>query len=284
LILSFAQLASTIYHPQATSILNYSFKERLHSAIGIHGALGAVGLMVFPILLSKSSDLFGWRISPTLVYTPFVVIVIILIPLVVRDTEKTDKTGFNLGLIRKNWLPISMLSLYSGLHTMAFLNNSLFLPLYLSSFKNFDIVQIGLWIGISGIGNILGQAIIGFGAEKFGTRKLILVTSILYGVFFYGFLSINNDLFQLLLLILFSSVNAASFPLVMSITTEIVNKESVTVTMGIVQSITGITRVIISPIMGYLADEVGLVFTMTLALIPVTLGGFVALWIRKQED
>ena len=278
-----AQLAASIYHPQATSILNYYFNERLHSAIGIHGALGAVGLVVFPIFLSYSIEIFGWRISPMLVYFPFAIIAIILIFIVIKDPDRTESSTFNISLLKNSWRPIFILSMYSGLHTMTYLNSSLFLPLYFESIKGFTIIEIGYWIGISSIGNILGQLLVGFGTEKFGSKNLVFTTSVLYGVFFYLFLNINNKILQLLLLILFSAVNAASFPLVMSITTEIIDKRAVTSTFGIVQSITGITRVIISPLMGYLADTYGLIFSMSVSAIPVVVSGVLIYLIKKKE-
>ena len=283
LVLIIAQLSASIYHPQAISIINFNFKDRLHTIIGIHGAFGAVGLIVYPIILSYVIVLFGWRVAPTIVYMPMVIIVVILIYFFIKNPEKSETSSFNINLLKSSWFPITMLAIYSGLHAMAQLNGSLFFPLYLQKIKGFDVIQIGFWIGISSIGNIIGQFIVGFGADKFGTKKLTFLTSVFYSVFFYLFLSTNNETIQILLLILYSAANAASYPLVMSITTEIVDKEAVTITFGIIQSITSITMVFISPIMGYIADQYGLVFSMLISIIPVAFSGIVAFFIKIKE-
>ena len=278
-----AQLSSCIYHPQAVSILNFSFRERLHSAIGIHGAVGAMGLVACPILLSLTSETFGWRIAPTLVYAPILIFAIILMVLVLGDIGKSQGRGFKLSALRNSWLAITMLAVYSGLESFAFFNTSSLLPLYLRSIKGFDMVMIGLWLGMGSVGNIVGQLVIGFWTEKLGTRRLVLITSLLFGLFFYLFLAIDNYWLQLLLFVASSAANAAVFPLEMSVTTEVVEKEAVTTAFAIVNSLASVTRVVMSPVMGYLADRIGLTFAMNVALIPATLAGFAALGIRHSE-
>lgn len=70
-LLFVASISSCIYHPQAISLLNLTFKEKLHSAIGVHGAIGAIGLVSCPILMSYSSLFYGWRFSALLVFLHF---------------------------------------------------------------------------------------------------------------------------------------------------------------------------------------------------------------------
>lgn len=278
-----ATFAACVYHPQATSLLSFYFEKGLHKAIGIHGAFGAVGLVVSPIALSYVSDLLGWRLAPAIVFTPMIIIVMILFILILRDPEKNDETRLSNAGFAKNWLSIALLALYSGLHTMAFLNVGLFLPLYLADIRGLTIVEIGWWVALSSLGNIVGQFLAGFGAEKIGTRKMLLISSVLFGGFFFGFIVIDNIPLQLTLLVLSSAFNAASFPLVMSVATEIVPKGAVTTTMGIVEGISGAVRAVISPFMGSLADQMGLIFAMQLGTIPVFLSGFVGFAIRKKE-
>ncbi len=278
-----AQLSSCIYHPQAVSILNFSFRKRLHSAIGIHGAVGAMGLVACPILISFASDAFGWRIAPILVYTPMLVVAVVLLALVLGDIGKSQKEPFKLSTLKNSWLAITMLAIYSGLESFAYFNTSSLLPLYLRNVKGFDMVMIGLWLGMGSVGNIVGQLLVGFGTEKLGTRRLIFITSILFGLLFYLFLAADNYWLQLLLFVASSAANAAVFPLEMSVTTEVVEKEAVTTAFAIVNSLSSVTRVIMSPIMGYLADQMGLTFAMSVALIPATMAGFAALGIRPTQ-
>ena len=84
-----ANIAACVYHPQAISFLNFNFKEGIHKAIGIHGALGAVGLVVSPMALSYASNLLGWRLAPIVVFTPMIIITLILFILILKDPEKS---------------------------------------------------------------------------------------------------------------------------------------------------------------------------------------------------
>lgn len=54
-------LTTSVYHPVGFSLLSCMFKNK-GKALGIHGASGSIGLVIFPIIAGIITEAYDWRL------------------------------------------------------------------------------------------------------------------------------------------------------------------------------------------------------------------------------
>lgn len=266
LFATIAGLGQCVYHPQALSFLNFVFNREVGVAVGVHGASGMAGLVTLPIVLAYVAVVYGWRVANLFVFGPLVAIVTLLIFLFLSDPLK--KEAAKISLVRLPLRSIAIVMFYSALTGICFICGSTFLPLYFTKICGYSLTTAALFISIMNASGIVGQLIAGYGSEKVGLKKLLIITSFLFAILFYTFLNVKEySLLQLFPLCFSWIFINASNPLVMIAVTDQVPRESVATIFAIIQAISMGAAAATSILIGSIADMFGL----TLALVTLTI-------------
>jgi len=227
--ITFLGALGSIYHPLANALITAKVRE-YGNALGIHGAVGNIGLATTPFVAGLIASSFGWRH----VYLWFVLPGIILslwALLVDMSTRPRLQEGDNSSLRKESLrkrariyfsLPLVILYIINILHSFCYQGAITFLPTYLAKRTSFhlfslDSVAIGgvlsaivLSMGVFGQygGGVLSQkpqlernfllvAIIVFPTifvMSFTADLLLLALALIYFTFLFFLQPINNTL------------------------------------------------------------------------------------------
>ena len=222
----------SIYHPLANALVTGKVKE-YGRALGIHGAIGNVGLATAPFIIGLMAFYLGWRYACLLFALPGFVLSFWALFVDMSSAQESgprtdsDPPAMPLGRRFIIYFSLPLVLLYSAnmMHSFCFSGSLTFLPTYMAKRTSFhllslDSVAIGgmlssivLFIGVLGQfgGGILSQkphlernflllSLISFPfilAMSFVTDFLLLILALLFFFFNFFLQPMNNTLLAL---------------------------------------------------------------------------------------
>jgi MFS family permease len=168
-------LWASFYHPTANGLIAKAFPENTGGSMGIHNAAGNFGQIFTPTVAFFVGVMFNWRLSFVFFGALSVIISFLLERIEVNEgSMERSMTGY-LEFIKTPGLWLILV--YNIIVGSLFRSVDLFFPSFLSTEK----LYTG---GLAAIANsmilffgVLGQLAGGRGSDKYGSKKVLLVTT-----------------------------------------------------------------------------------------------------------
>jgi len=256
-VMFFVGVFSTIYHPVGSMLINYYYKQKSGSALGINGIGGSTGRAIFPLLIAILAGLTG-----TKTYGIFILTFIILFPAIFISFDLRKSIVYvhneNKSKIFRYSLPVLVLFAVSVLRSISISGGNAMLPSYLNLTLNYDQTLIAILLVISYSSAIFGQPFLGYLSDKIGRRIMISITSLLYGISVI-ILMFQTSLISVSIALIFTYFFGFSgFPLLMSIVGDIADESQLAEISAIVWGVGGsIGAAFGTFLIGYLTNVIG---------------------------
>jgi len=278
-ILVFTFLAGvglSFYHPVGVSVITTHFRSERGKAIGIHGAGGALGLLIFPAYSGFIAEHYGWR--TVLRITPLICITVaFLYYLYVKDVT-LRRSGNKFSLILSSTAVLVMIVL--GMTSMSNRGFSTFFPVHLDRIgysSDFYGSLLSVFLGIG----IFGQYIGGVLSDKISYRKIVSSSLFLTALFFIPLLKAENPyiiyIFGALTGLSMSIVWPAIFAFIAEITPEDMHSRGIGIFSSVAATMGGTSPILI----GYIAKLYTLEHALLFLPITAVVGALLMLGVKK---
>ncbi len=259
-------VGTALYHPQALTMLKEVTKKSVGSVVGIHGAIGGIGMVMSPLILSYIMVTLGWRYAVPLLFVP---IFLVSIPLVWRYMVEPPKgQGMKPTFKRLGGRMFLVILAYEAVNAAALTGLRFFLPVYLTSGKGLDLATAGIVFSLTGISSLIGLPLGGFCADRFNRKLLLIGIPITYAASYFLFIQISSPLpAWVALLFIARTISAGIYPIMISILSEVPNVQ-LTTAIAIMEGTTSALGATAPLVMGVVADFFGLVLAMQILLVP----------------
>ena len=253
-----AGFGSSFYHPLAAAILNETWTLRGRGrAMGINGAMGGLGTLVFPIITVALIVLYG-VFSLSLIAIAFILLAIVIYSIMRKmtsapdDLKRNEITGNNRSsnvpfrIVLSSIFALTLAGFFRSMMTQGVVN---FLPTYLTTVSKIEYQYVGSVQVAYSFFTIVGQPLFGSLSDRFGRRAMIGLTSLgcVGGVLLLSISSTNFWLTELSLALI-GLFSYTSFPLFLGLTGQIAPKGGITLANSIVWGFGMIGGGILGPI------------------------------------
>jgi|AGTN01.2.fsa_nt_gi Sugar phosphate permease len=270
-----------VYHPVGLSILTeWTKTENRGKVLGIHGACGTVGMMIFPFAAGLITEAYSWRIAlESLAIFGFLVGFMFLI--VAGRSEPAKPAKIALGGIRASGILSANLILVltiCALCSMAMSGMSTFLPVKLE-LAGLSPAEAGTLLSIFfGIG-IVTQSVTGVIIDRFRLKTVVAVYLVMVSVFI-ALLAVAPSSVIVYILVL-AGFFSASFYLLNSMQfIEAMPHKTNGTSMGIYYFSGGIASAISPVMIGYVIEQSDI--NVAFLLIPVFYLSALALLLKQK--
>lgn len=267
------------YHPEAARLVNFSAGDRKGTAMSFFGVGGNIGFAIGPVVITAA--LLQWGLHGTLVLILPVSIMAIFISnrfsefrsLAADRNEVTSESEFSPA--KDNWSAFSRLTLVIIGRSIIFYGLNTFIPIYwinvLAQSKVAGAVALTIFAGSGILGNLLGGGL----ADRFGQKKVILIS--LFGLTFFLpiLIAVDSVMTATLLLVPIGMLLFGSYsPSIVLGQMYLPNRVGFSsgVTLGVAVAIGGGA----APVIGKVADIYGTWFSLaSIAFLPILFAAIV---------
>ncbi|MCK5592815.1 MFS transporter [Candidatus Bathyarchaeota archaeon] len=167
---------ASLYHPTANSLISKTFRSGTAEAMGLHGMGGALGVMLTPTIAWFIGSYFGWQFA----FIFFGILCIILAILLVKSLKKSEnKTVTKIKFREVFRIPELWIILVFNITIGLFMKGvEYFFPTYLKHAKGIDPMWASIAFTLILASGVPAQWFGGKAADLFGSRKVLIVTSL----------------------------------------------------------------------------------------------------------
>ena len=167
---------ASLYHPTANSLISKTFRSGTAEAMGLHGMGGALGVMLTPTIAWFIGSYFGWQFA----FIFFGILCIILAILLVKSLKKSEnKTVSKIKFREVFRIPELWIILTFNITIGLFMKGvEYFFPTYLKHVKGIDPMWASIAFTLILASGVPAQWFGGKTADLFGSRKVLIVTSL----------------------------------------------------------------------------------------------------------
>jgi FSR family fosmidomycin resistance protein-like MFS transporter len=280
-LLSGAGMAA--FHPHATSNATRGMSGGRGRAMAIFISSGTLGLAIGPLFFSLATGRFGLR-GAGLVAIPGLTVTALLLFLMRPDSIAIDTArppGFDWAPLRAVWKPMTILYLLVFLRSVVQVTFTQMLPLYLHTQRGYSLRAASLSLSLYLAGGALGGIAGGNLADRFGGKRVIVISMIgsapLLALFLFtgGVLS-TIGLFAGGLMLLFT------IPVNVVMAQQLAPSQMGTVSALMMGFGWGMAGMLFIPITGWISDHYSMQTAFSLLLAFPVIGFFLAL--KLPED
>ena len=169
-------LWASLYHPTANSLISKSFRGRVSEAMGLHGVGGTLGTVLTPTVAWFIGATFGWPWA----FVTFGSLCVLLPFFFVKNFGKSENRSVSGGRIidalkiRELWI-LLIFNVAIGLFMKGV---ELYFPTYVSENKGIGSMWASIAYTLVLAVGVPAQWIGGKTADKFGSKKVLIATSI----------------------------------------------------------------------------------------------------------
>jgi FSR family fosmidomycin resistance protein-like MFS transporter len=176
LVLVAGGLGGAAFHPPAAALAHRFGGDRPGLSMSVHITSGTVGQAVAPLVFAPFVQVFGLRATPALMLPGLIALGMFLLPRIPPVASlHTHQVGRGRSARRPYARPLSLLYLIIGLRTVAALGFMTFVPVLLTR-RGASLAEAGAAVSVflfaSGVGGFLGGPI----ADRLGPRRVILLS------------------------------------------------------------------------------------------------------------
>jgi len=179
LILVVGGLGGAAFHPPAAALVHRFSGAQRGMAMSVHITSGTVGQAMAPLAFAPFVQQFGLRATPLLMIPALAILLLVLlrrVPPIERLQEHDDAGG--IGALRPYARPLSLLYFIVVLRTLTAMSFSTFVPVLLTR-RGMSLAQAGMAVSLFLIAVGLGGFFGGPAADRFGPRRVILLSLVL---------------------------------------------------------------------------------------------------------
>jgi MFS transporter, FSR family, fosmidomycin resistance protein len=290
---------TSFYHPLGAAILNEGTESNARGrAMGINGASGSFGSLIFPIIAVALIATFGASFLSFL--GVFVVGLAVLIYFIMRQMNFSTRSELNKddaqakmpspsGEIEDKEVRVSstplkvllpmiwVLTVFSLLRSLFTQGVVQFVPTYLTSVDHVQYQYLGLAVAVISVMGMISQPLFGSIGDRFGRTLTVGITTAGAAISMLLFLSITNIYLSEVFLAMFGLFQYTAFPLILGLATEISPKGARTLTNSIVWGL-GITGgATVGPLVVGILAERSLLSSLESAFLVVSIIGLVSI-------
>jgi FSR family fosmidomycin resistance protein-like MFS transporter len=265
-ILVVGGLGSAAFHPSAAAVVHRLGGSRRGLAMAVHITGGSVGYSLGPLFFAPFVERFGLGWTPLLAVPGLVLLGAVLRRMPPLQPFGTAGGG-SFGALRPYARPLFLLYLIVAIRTMVSLSFATFIPVLLTS-RGWSVSMAGVAVSIylfaGGIGGFSGGPL----ADRFGSRRVIAV-SLLMSVPFLVVATTLGGWSLVVMLALGGFFLQSTLPVNVTFAHQIAPVSAATVSslmMGLAWGTGGLT----APVVGAIADRVGIDLTLSvIAFLPL---------------
>lgn len=271
------------FHPQSTSQAAALAKSRRGLGVAIFITAGMIGLSLGPTYFSTMAEQVGLERLP-LAALPALIIAAFLMWMLPAPSNgaESGRTAFEWEPFRREWKPLLLHYLLVVLRSVVHLGVAQFLTVYLYQNRGFTLRQTSVWLTVFFVSSAVASLTGGSLADRIGGRRVVLISMLACGPFFAlflgttGWLSLVGLFFGALILLLTN-------PVMIVMAQNLVPSQAGTASalmMGFGWGMAGITFI---PLLGWIADRVGLETVLWGVITLPLLGFLMALKLPKEK-
>lgn len=230
-------VASSIYHPIGAGILSHYFTEDRGLALGINGAMGALGRSSYPVIITlllstTPLGIFPVAFIPLLASIPMIT----LAGIAARPAEKGGTGG---SLSNEVFIPIALLTGIAMARGILSQGVVTYLAIMITQKLGVAYgVEVGLLTSLALVGSIASQPLLGMLSDRLGRAGTMILTTVMGSLSVYGFLEFHEYRAALyIFLLLFGVFSFEAFTLLLSFVSDIVPQRYVNTANSIVWGI-----------------------------------------------
>ena len=280
--LALVGFGTAAFHPQVFSLAGELSGERRSFGLALFIFGGTMGLGLAPLWLPLYAEEIGLHALP-LVSIPGLLFAVLLVKFVSLDNPhvKEGGTASNWRLLGRDAGPLALITLIVVMRSVTGLGFGTFLSL-LGEERGLDLVMGGVALGVYNIAGVVGALIAGYMADRISSKGIVCASLLLSAAPLYAFVSTEDMLMGYVLLAVGGGLLIASNSIMVALAQELAPENS-----GLASSLPlGLSWGLAStslPIIGGVADQIGVAETLKyLALLPV-LTGFFALFLPSSK-
>lgn len=269
------------FHPQSTSQAAAHSKTRRGLTVAIFITAGMVGLSLGPTYFSTMAEQIGLERLPLASIPALIIAGFLLWMLPAPSNGGSSRPSFDWEPFRRQWKPLLLHYAIVVLRSVVHLGIAQFLTLYLYRDRGFTLRQASLWLTVFFVSSAVASLTGGSLADRIGGRRVVLISMVACIPFLAVFLGTTGWL-SLLSLFVGTLILLLTNPVVIVMAQDLVPEQAGTASalvMGFGWGMAGITFI---PMLGWIADHVGLQ-TVFWGVITLPLLGFLmALKLPKE--
>jgi MFS family permease len=166
---------ASLYHPTANSLISKAFKGKVAESMGLHGVGGTLGVVLTPTIAWIIGSTFGWSWA----FVTFGMLCLLLALLFSKKFRKPNNGNNYVGTIidalkiRELWV-LLIFNVAIGLFMKGV---ELYFPTYINENRQVDQAWASVALTLVLAAGVPGQWIGGKAADKFGSKKVLIATS-----------------------------------------------------------------------------------------------------------
>ena len=168
------------FHPHASSNATNTLQRSKARAMAVFISSGTLGLAIGPTVFSFFTGRWGLH-GAAAVAVPGIAVTALLLPLLKpeRNSEIGEaRPGFDWAPLRAVWKPMLLLYMLVFLRSVVQITFTQFLPLYLKTQRGYSLSAASWSLSLYLIGGALGGVAGGNLADRFGGKRIILISMI----------------------------------------------------------------------------------------------------------
>ncbi len=271
------------FHPQSTSQAATLARTRRGLGVAIFITAGMIGLSLGPTYFSTMVEQVGLEGLP-LAALPALVIAAFLMWMLPAPGNGVEAghTRFEWAPFHREWKPLLLQYLLVVLRSVVHLGIAQFLTVYLYQNRGFSLQETSIWLTVFFISSAIASLTGGSLADRIGGRRVVLISMVACCPFFALFLGTTGWL-SLTGLFLGALILLLTNPVMIVMAQDLVPEQAGTASalvMGFGWGMAGITFI---PLLGWIADRVGLETVFWGVITLPILGFLMALKLPKEK-
>jgi FSR family fosmidomycin resistance protein-like MFS transporter len=175
-----AGVGMAAFHPHASSNATNTLQRSKARAMAVFISSGTLGLAVGPTVFTFFTGRWGLHAAAA-VAVPGIAVTALLLPLLKPERNSMigeARPGFDWAPLRAVWKPMLLLYMLVFLRSVVQITFTQFLPLYLHTQRGYSLSAASWSLSLYLIGGALGGVVGGNLADRFGGKRIILISMI----------------------------------------------------------------------------------------------------------
>ena len=164
---------ASLYHPVANSLISKAFKNRVSVAMGMHGVVGTVGIVLTPTISWLIGAAFGWPWAFICFGVPSMIVALLIAKFYGEDKHTNEKKGSISEALK---IPdLKSLLIFNVAIGFFMKGIDLFSPIYLGNNKGIGSMWASIALSLMLTAGVFGQLLGGIVADKYGSKRVLIV-------------------------------------------------------------------------------------------------------------
>ncbi len=175
IVLVVGGLGGAAFHPPAAALVHRFSGAQRGMAMSTHITSGTVGQAMAPLVFAPFVQQFGLKATPVLMIPALAVLLVLLRRMPMFDRLQEHHEAGGIAALRPYARPLTLLYFIVVLRTLTAMSFSTFVPVLLTR-RGLSLAQAGTYVSIYLIAVGLGGFVGGPSADRFGPRRVIILS------------------------------------------------------------------------------------------------------------